>query len=276
MKLLAPLVLMLLAGPASEGVERVGHFDDPRLGEVSGICLSRAARQVAWVHNDSGNPPALFAVRLDGSLVRSYRVGVPNLDWEDIASDGAGHLYLGDTGNNGLHLPIRAIHRLDEPDLEAPPAELLPVKHSIYYKFGPEGRFDAEGLVIDGDTALLVAKYLDGREPDLFAVPIDRAAPWTRPVVPKRVGVLPGFREPATGASLSTDGRRLAVCSLAVARVYERDLRGSPWRPVGEVRYRADGIEAIAWDGPNLILTGEGRGIYRVPEAAWRAGRPVH
>ena len=77
-----------------------------------------------------------------------------------------------------------------------------------------------------------------------------------------RVATLPGFVEPATGADLSRDGKQLAVCSLRVARVYERD--GDGWKLAREVRFRAGQVEAIAWDGADLALADEGRDLYRI------------
>ncbi|MEO6810198.1 MAG: hypothetical protein ABI353_13875, partial [Isosphaeraceae bacterium] len=88
---------------------------------------------------------------------------------------------------------------------------------------------------------------------------------------PRRLGALPGFKEPATAADLSDDGKRLVVASLDVARVYER--KDSAWRLIGEVRYRADGVEAVCWDGDDLILASEGRGMYRIKRDA-PGGRP--
>ena len=61
----------------------------------TGIAASRRHAGVFWIHNDSGNPPALYAVRRDGSLIREYTVAAPNLDWEDIAGDDEGRLYVG-------------------------------------------------------------------------------------------------------------------------------------------------------------------------------------
>ena len=84
--------------------------------EASGIVKSRRYPGIFWVHNDSGNPPLLFAIRGDGRIVRQFRLAIPNIDWEDIAIDDQGHLYLGDIGNNTGALPLRAIYRIDEPD----------------------------------------------------------------------------------------------------------------------------------------------------------------
>ena len=118
----------------------------------------------------------------------------------------------------------------------------------------PRGnRFDAESLFYDRGTADLVAKYLDGREAELFTVPLEPPSPLLRPAQPRSIGRLRGFTEPATGADLSADGTLLAVCSTAVTRVYRRDDHESPpWRLLAVVRYAALPIEGIAWDGRDL------------------------
>src|SRR3954470_12775279 len=100
MRTLSLLVLALLAPDRPATPDRIGRLEHPAIREASGIVASRRHPGIFWVHNDSGNPPALYAIRRDGALVRAYRVGVPNVDWEDIAADGEGHLFLGDTGNN--------------------------------------------------------------------------------------------------------------------------------------------------------------------------------
>src|SRR5689334_7116073 len=53
---------------------RLGRLDHPAIRECSGIVHSRKHPGIFWVHNDSGNPPALYAVRRDGSLVREFTV----------------------------------------------------------------------------------------------------------------------------------------------------------------------------------------------------------
>jgi hypothetical protein len=268
-----PLLLTALLLLADSGqVTPLGRLDHPAIREASGIVQSRRHPGVFWVHNDSGNPPALFAVRRDGSLVREYAVAVPNVDWEDIAIDDAGHLYLGEIGNNGGRLPLRAIYRVDEPDPDRPAETPLPVTLASYYRFPPQGRFDAEGLYIAEGRAIVISKRLDEGEAELYAIPLDPPSPLLRPALPERIGTVPGFTEPVTGAALSKDGHLLAVCSTEVARVYEKATRGQ-WTLIGEARYEADGIEAICWDSLDLIIAGEGRGMYCIPEAAWRDGR---
>src|SRR3954471_13095062 len=115
--MVAPLliVLALTRGNPAAPLEPIGRLEHPPIRETSGIVASRRHPGIFWAHNDSGNPPALFAVRRDGTLVREYAVNVPNIDWEDIATDDDGHLYLGEIGNNGRRLPFRAIYPLPRP-----------------------------------------------------------------------------------------------------------------------------------------------------------------
>jgi hypothetical protein len=264
------VMLALMADPSP--LERSGWLDEKLIPEASGIVKSRRYPGIFWVHNDSGNPPLLFAIKGDGRIVRQFRLNVPNIDWEDIAIDDQGHLYVGDIGNNTRALPLRAIYRIDEPDPGSSADKPLPAAAMTFYAFHKENRFDAEGLFVDRGSATLVAKDHDGREAELFAVSLEAPAPLLRPAQPRPIGRLPEFTEPATGAALISDQKLLAVCSSAVTRVYRRDDVDSPaWRLLAVVRYPALPIEGIAWDGQDLALVAEGGGFYRLTEKIWRS-----
>lgn len=250
-------------------LEPLGRLSDPAICETSGIVKSRKYADVFWIQSDSGNPAMIHAIRRDGRVLASFRVAAPNVDWEDIATDDAGHLYLGDIGNNGGLLPIRAIYRLDEPDPFKPSKAEIPTALSVYYRFPSKAeRFDAESLFVVGTNAHLVAKRFDGREAEVFALPLDRPAPLVRPILPKAVGVAPGFVESATGADLSADGRRLAIVSNMVTRIYNRAPDGRLTLRA-TVRYKGRDIEAIAWDGLDLILATEAGELFRIASKSW-------
>ena len=166
---IALLATSLVADPA----ELLGHMTHKAIREASGIVQSRRHPGIFWVHNDSGNPPALFAVTKTGKLVREFAVSVPNIDWEDITIDDHGHLFLGDIGNNGQKLPLRMIYRFDEPDPHQAESSSLKPSLVTFYQFPKDGRFDAEGLYLDGGKAVVVAKYRDGREANLFTIALD-------------------------------------------------------------------------------------------------------
>jgi hypothetical protein len=270
MTIVVASLLIQWATVASEPpLERLGTLDRQRIPEASGIVKSRRYPGVFWVHNDSGNAPLLFAIRRDGQIIRQFRLEVPNIDWEDISIDDQGHLYLGDIGNNGGVLPLRAIYRIDEPDPAEPTDRTLRASSATFYTFPTRDPFDAEGLVYDGDTAIVVAKYLDRRPAGLFTVSLEAPAPLFQPARLRPKGTLPHFTEPATGAALSERRDLLAVCSSGVTRTYERDEKVQ-WRLLSEVRYRSQPIEGIAWDGRDLVLVAEGGGLYQLAEKTWR------
>lgn len=269
------LAMTALAQAATEELrlKKVGELGHPAIKEASGLVKSRQFPGVFWTHNDSGNPAALFAVKRDGTLIREFEVAVPNVDWEDIATDNEGYLYIGDIGNNDNRLPLRAIYKLKEPDPNKPADGPLKALTASYYRFAQGERFDAEGLVIDGKRALVVAKTFDDAPAPVYAIPLDPPAPLLRPAKPQRVATLPGFTRPATGASLSADGKTLAVCSTRLVGVYQRSGQDG-WRALAVRPFRAvDQVEAIAWDGDDLLLAGEARGVFLVPSEALRAAR---
>jgi hypothetical protein len=263
------LVSALTAPPPTDPLEPIGRLSDPTIKETSGIVPSRKYPGVFWILSDSGNPPAIHAIRRDGRVLASFRVAAPNVDWEEIATDGAGHLYLGDIGNNGAVLPLRVIYRIDEPDPARPSKEPIPISLATHYTFASKaGRFDAESLWIEGKRAVVIAKRTDGRDAELYAIPLDAPAPLLRPTIARRVGTVPGFVEPATGSALAADGHLLAVVSTRTVRVYDRDTSGG-LTPRATVRYKELDVEAIAWDGPDLLLAAESGKLFRLPRAAW-------
>src|SRR3954467_6080334 len=86
---LVGLAALMIGQPSVRRMEPIGRLAHPAIREASGIVQSRRFPGIFWTHNDSGNPPALFAVRPDGSEDSEYSVGAPNVDWEDIPLDAA-------------------------------------------------------------------------------------------------------------------------------------------------------------------------------------------
>ena len=87
------------------GVRLVARISDLRITESSGVIASRRYPDVFWTHNDGGGPKkqVLYAIDREGKTRAAFPVVGPRFhDWEDIAIDDAGHLYLGDIGNNDV------------------------------------------------------------------------------------------------------------------------------------------------------------------------------
>ena len=166
------------------------------------------------------------------------------------------------------------MHQIPEPDPYdvAGPPRLLSAVSSTYYKFPANHMFDAEGLVVRDQQALIITKRRDGQPAEVYRLPLGTSTSFFMPATPERRGVLPCCVEPVTGATLTRDGRRLAVVTDLSVRVYE-SMDFLDWKPVGATRFQAPDVEAITWDGTDLILVSEDRSIYRVHEGRWRGAR---
>src|SRR5438132_1449794 len=119
------LAASLTAGNAAEpgqeiapGVRLVARISDPRIKESSGVVASRRFTNVYWTHNDGGGPKkqVLYAIDREGDTRAFFSViDVTLHDWEDIAIDNAGHLFIGDIGNNDGKRDALAVYEIDEP-----------------------------------------------------------------------------------------------------------------------------------------------------------------
>jgi len=156
---------------AASTVDRV--IRDPRIGEASGLAPSLNHPGVLWTHNDSDNPPLLYAIRADGSTAAAVRLtGVTNRDWEALAGyrDPSGHsmLAVGDIGDNAAVRSRIEVAILPEPalrDAELRPSRILTLRY-------PSGPSNAETLLID-PVARRMYVVTKGLGSTVFEVPPD-------------------------------------------------------------------------------------------------------
>lgn len=286
------------ASPVPGGYGRTGRLPVP---EASGVVASRQWPGVFWAHPDGGRGDrdvlVAFKVRrgrlvelTPGTVFRRVALpGLDNRDWEDIAADDEGHLWLGDTGDNGWDRTDTAVHKIAEPDpYTAASAEVVA---SYRYRW-PDDHCDCPGgnaeslLVVDGVPYLVSNE----EEPGLFGFATLSADTGN---VLEEVGDLTpprgGFPDPPTGADVSTDRRRLSVATDGhQVFVYETptaglsgeelvaDLVARP--PAFNQRYRrGDGyeqIEGVAFvpGRHDLVLTSEDTDMLYFPD--WFYERP--
>ena len=110
--------LVPLPLPDLERDWEIHRIELPEISESSGLVKSRTQRGVFWTHNDSGDRPRIFAIDAQGRLLGEFAVeGALARDWEDIAIDDAGNLYIGDVGNNANQRRDLVVYRVPEPDV---------------------------------------------------------------------------------------------------------------------------------------------------------------
>lgn len=156
----------------SQTLEKVAKLPES-LEEVSGLTFLNDTVLVA--HNDSGNEPVLYFMTLKGKVFHKVTVtGAKNNDWEDITSDGKGHLYIADIGNNEnkrkkLHIyKVSTWNILKKEEVKAEEIEITYAEQKENYPPDEQNlHFDAEAMSYYKDSLHIFTKCrtkpFDGR-----------------------------------------------------------------------------------------------------------------
>ena len=238
-------------------------MNDSAIDESSGIAVSRRLQGVLWTHNDSASPPEIFAVNEDGELIRSFLIaGAENRDWEDIALDERGNLYIFDNTSRGDPQHRSTIYVLPEPDPFQEAVAQDPKKFTVRF---PDGAFDCETLFAWDGKLYLVTKPWDGTLPRIYRfddVGQDGTASF--------VGNVP-VRTMITGGDITAEGNRIVLSSYRALLIFQGSgppetlLQSDPLI----CRMNARQVEGVSWKGEDLILTNEQREIFRVSRSQW-------
>ena len=245
------------------------------LKEVSGMV--RTPSGDLWMLNDSKNPPELFRFDpVQQKLLETRRLPVANRDWEDLATDDKGNLYIGDIGNNRNARRDLRIYRYN------PATQAL---DSILYRypdqkaFAPadehDWNFNCEAMVFFKDSLHLFSKnnfngnfytkhYVLPAQPGNYVAELRDSICLKDRVV--------------TGAALSRDGQTLALTSYIIGKrlgflpytkasvFYFTGFTGSDFLQGKQERKRlpkfliARQYESVTqWEGDCWVVANEGR-----------------
>ncbi len=258
--------------------------------ELSGLAASRRHPGVFWGLNDSGDSARVFAIRRDGSVAGETRIaGAQNVDWEDLAIEPelrGDTLWIDDLGNNGNRREDLALYAVREPRPGAARSALAvryPVRYPDQTEFPPPKagrRFDAEAIYVRGHRPYVLTKWRQNGFPGLGTALYRMDTRFTdRPNVLTKIGEKPDIGGWATGASLSPDGRKLAVLvHLPVPSVWIFDASRGENALAHPLSRRAipftGQCEALAWiGGDRLLVSNEPGDLFEFPLASFGALR---
>lgn len=259
------ILLILLAGPISIGSAAFfetpdARFEDPAINESSGLVKSRRLNGLFWTHNDSGDRPRLFAVTREGKQIGIVEIlNARNADWEDIAIDDVGFLYLCDIGDNRNRRTDLVVYRVPEVD----PRRVRTVTVAARFPFRYPGLRspDAEACFFANGAIYILTKEHGADETFLYRLDLSR---------PEReqTVVFMGKTEidgRVTAADLSPDGSRLAVLTYTAIHLFRKPQESDDYLSGQHRRFSLvfGQAEAIAWDGDDLIVTNEAGEILR-------------
>lgn len=256
------------------------HIRSPAIDECSGIVRSRVRPGVFWVHNDSGDAARFFAIDAHGDLLGEYALdGARNVDWEDIAADEDGRLYLADTGNNRNKRRDLTVYVCAEP---TPPAHATSVLHvpvlaRLRFRYPDQAafpdssqfNFDCEAMFWNAGRIYLLTKHRSDIRTTLYRLD---PAQTDREQVAEKIGAC-DIGSPVTAADCTPDGKLLAVLSYQYIHLFEAPAQGDRWLDgrVHATLIEGRQCEGLCFDRDRILFTNEQREIFCVPVRVLRA-----
>ena len=233
----------------------------PEVAESSGLAESSDGQDF-WTHNDSGGLPELYRVSFDGRLKEVVKFdSVYNRDWEDLASDRNGRLWIGDFGNNGnmrRDLKIYMLPKGWDEILDEDRVGIITFRYGRQTEFpGPprNRNYDCEAFFYHEGYLYLFSKNT-GTKPRytmLYKIPAEAGDYTLQPVDSIRLN------ETITGADISPDGKQFAL--LSYGKVFFFATNGSAIdfsKPEYCLKKYRGQTEAILYLEPHkLLITNE-------------------
>ena len=270
------LTASLTAGNAAEpgqdvapGVRLLARMSDPRIVESSGVIASRRYTDMFWTHNDGGGPKkqVLYAIDRKGNTRAFFSViDVTLYDWEDIATDDAGHLYIGDIGNNDAKRDTLTVYEIEEPNPQTGTERISPKR--VWNLRFPGAPFDCESLFVWKDDGYVVSKVFNNARAQIFRFPLKET---NRPLTLELVATTK-IESPVTGADISADGTLLGLVAKDGAYVFriDGDVTCVSNTNPHHTELKNEHIEGCCFVPEGLLVTSERRMIFLFTDRAFR------
>ena len=242
-----------------------------KLREVSG--MAHLKDSTVWMINDSGNSAKIYQVNFKGDLIKEFKVdNAKNKDWEALANDDEGNVYIGDIGNNSSKRKDLVIYKIPNPEKEKGDrikAKKIKFSYPDQKKFPPKKKnlkYDAEAMFYHQDHLYIITKNradpFDG-EALIYKV---RAKKGEHKA--EFVGSFTPCTEYAhcriTGADISADGSKVVLLSYGKLWLFT-DFEGDNFTR-GTIKFIDIGattqLESVSFLNDNtLLLADEKRGV---------------
>lgn len=267
----ALICCMALRDAPNEKATEIARITDRRVSEASGIVASRRFPGVYWTHND-GDDNRLFAIRRDGSVIGFAKLDVNVHDWEDIAIDDDGYLYVSDTGNNSGNRKHLMICRVREPDpnkLAGRKMRTLKVDESWKVHF-PGEPFNCESLFVWRGEFYLISKLAAGTQAEVY-----RFDPKGKTPEMRKVATLP-IDQPVTAADISADGNELAVLAHGALWIFQigGDVTRSTEVKPTRISVPPGKVEGCCFADGEILIVAESGEIFAAPHKTSATTQP--
>jgi hypothetical protein len=198
-----------------------------KLRENSGMAILDPNK--VWFIEDGRNADKIYEVDLNGSLLREFEVkNAKNQDWEDLAADQDGNVYIADLGNNQHNRDEFVIYKIPDPRKEK--GDKIDAEE-IRFQYPPK-----KGKQADGKPQRHDSEAIFYRAGYLFIITKDRSRPFSGEAfiykVPARKGeyqaqLVSSFTPcsergicEVTAADISPDGKKIALLGYGMLWVF--------------------------------------------------------
>ena len=228
------------------------------LNESSG--LSKAWQDgYYWTHNDSGGSPELYMIDSRGYIFDTLAINnANNYDWEDLAKDNVGNIYVGDFGNNSNSRKDLVIYKRSHEQVE----QITFTYPDQTFTENESRIFDCEAFFWSNNSLYLVTKSWEKgvKHSRMYVLP-DTLGHHTA----KLVGNL-DVKAQITGADISPNGKRFALISygkVLLFNIINGNIDFS--NPEKCIKIAKGQTEAIVFENDQkLVFTNENRRIYSI------------
>ncbi len=223
-------ILIFFFAASAQTAEMYEIADVPGIAnETSGLELNNPNR--LYTHNDSGGEPVIYCFDSLGTLLGTITiVNATNVDWEDLAQDAYGYIYIGDFGNNTNTRTDLKIYKIKNPDsivTDTVSAEIIYFSYEDQTEFPPPSdrmNFDMEAMVVFGDSIYLFSKNrtspFDGYT-KLYSLPKTPGTYIANLVDSFQTGELVSESGQITSADISPDGSKLVLISYTTMWLFQ-------------------------------------------------------
>lgn len=201
-----------------------------------------------WTHNDGGGSAELYMINGKGYVFDTMDIeDATNVDWEDLAKDTKGNIYIGDFGNNNSNRKDLVIYKKNYFGTE-----------KIKFKYADQDFannsdlvFDCEAFFWHNDSLYLFTKsWNKGKKLTKMYVVPDKPGEYT--LNPSGASF---FKTQVTGADISPKGDKFAL--ITYGKVFFYDIKNgkiSLDNPTKCIKIGKNQTEAIVFENDNKII----------------------
>jgi hypothetical protein len=242
-------------------IQKIGTLPTA-VSESSGLARSEHP-EAFWTHNDSGGKNEIYEVTHTGQLLNTVQIPqAQNKDWEELAEDTSGHIYIGDMGNNNHNRKDLAVYKYH---FESNQTEKISFQYADQSAFPPASQnlnFDCEAFFFYQDNLYLFSKNYLHKKPfvKLYKLPAQPGSHLIAPTDSIQINA------PVTAADISPDGTKFALLTygkILIFNIAEQQVDFS--KPLACFRIVRKQAEAILFiNNQDLIVTNEQGEIFKV------------